>query len=132
MRRFPRSALTLLAGWAIVPVLAIWVYGGVMVMPPWWVHFYGVGASALVAAVAASILVTVGARRGDARTVALAGGFTVMSVLLAVHGIVTPGVLVGMNGVVALTGAATLPLGAARSSPCQACARSTRGPRSRA
>ena len=36
-----------------------------------------------------------------------------MSALLAVHGLVTPGVLVGQNGVVALTGAATLPVGAA-------------------
>ena len=36
-----------------------------------------------------------------------------MAALLAVHGLVTPGVLVGQNGVIALTGAATLPVGAA-------------------
>ena len=36
-----------------------------------------------------------------------------MAALLAVHGLVTPGVLVGKNGVIALTGAATLPVGAA-------------------
>ena len=84
-----------------------------MVMPPLWVHFYGVGVSALAAAAAAVALLTVGARRGDARTVVMAGGFTIMAALLAVHGLVTPGVLVGMNGVIAITGAATLPVGAA-------------------
>ena len=81
-------------------------------MPPLWVHFYGVGVSALVAG---------GCRRAhdrrrarsDARTVVVGGGFTIMATLLAVHGLVTPGVLVGKNGVIALTGAATLPVGAA-------------------
>ena len=84
-----------------------------MVMPPVWVHFYGVGVSALVAMVAAIALTTAGARAGDARTVVVGGGFSVMAALLAVHGLVTPGVLVGPNGVIALTGAATLPIGAA-------------------
>jgi HD-GYP domain-containing protein (c-di-GMP phosphodiesterase class II) len=83
-----------------------------MVMPPLWVHFYGVGVSALLATVAAVALTTAGARAGDARTVVVGGGFAVMAALLAVHGLVTPGVLVGRNGVIALTGAATLPVGA--------------------
>ena len=81
-------------------------------MPPLWVHFYGVGVSALVATVAAVALTSAGARAGDARTVVVGGGFSVMAMLLAVHGLVTPGVLVGPNGVIALTGAATLPVGA--------------------
>lgn len=112
MPRLPKSA-HLLVGVSLAPVLVLWFYGGVMVMPPLWVHFYGVGVSALAAAAAAVALMVVGARRGDARTVVVAGGFTVMAVLLAVHGLVTPGVLVGQNGVIALTGAATLPVGAA-------------------
>ena len=112
-RRFPESALLLLAATAVVPVVVLWQWGGTMVMPPLWVHFYGVGVSALVAAAAAVALLTVGARRGDARTVVMAGGFTIMAAILAVHGLVTPGVLVGMNGVIAITGAATLPVGAA-------------------
>ena len=36
-----------------------------------------------------------------------------MAALLAVHGLVTPGVLVGPNGLIAVTGAATLPVGGA-------------------
>ena len=110
----PTSGIRLLVGVALLPVLGLWLFGGVMVMPPLWVHFYGVGVSALVAAAAAAlVLMTIGARRGDARTVVMAGGFTIMAALLAVHGLVTPGVLVGQNGVIALTGAATLPVGAA-------------------
>jgi putative nucleotidyltransferase with HDIG domain len=43
----------------------------------------------------------------------IGGGFTVMAALLAVHGLVTPGMLVGQNGLIALSGAATLPVGGA-------------------
>ena len=111
--RVSLASLRLLVGLAVVPVVVLYVYGGVMVMPPLWVHFYGVGMSALVAALAALALTTIGAARSDARTVVVAGGFTIMATLLAVHGIFTPGVLVGMNGVVAITGAVTLPVGAA-------------------
>ena len=114
MRRVPLSAVVLLLGLSLPLVFLLSVFGGVMVMPPLWVHFYGVGVSALVSdCLLALLLMTVGARRGDARTVVVGGGFTVMAVLLAVHGLVTPGVLVGNNGVIALTGGATLPVGAA-------------------
>jgi HD-GYP domain-containing protein (c-di-GMP phosphodiesterase class II) len=102
-----------IAACAILPVLVLWLVRNEMVMPPLWVHFYGVGVSALVATVAAVALTTAGARAGDARTVVVGGGFSVMAALLAVHGLVTPGVLVGQNGVIALTGGATLPMGAA-------------------
>jgi len=81
-------------------------------MPPLAMHFYGVGVSALVAAVAAAVLTSAGVRAGDGRTVVVGSGFFVMATLLAVHGLVTPGVLVGSNGVIALTGGATLPVGA--------------------
>ena len=113
MRRLPLSAVVLLLGLSLPLAFVFSEFGGVMVMPPLWVHFYGVGVSALAAAVLALLLMSVGARRGDARTVLVGGGFTVMAALLAVHGLVTPGVLVGNNGVIALTGGATLPVGAA-------------------
>jgi HD-GYP domain-containing protein (c-di-GMP phosphodiesterase class II) len=77
------------------------------------VHFSGVGLTALAAALAALALTVVGARRHDARTVIVGTAFTAMAGLLALHGIATPGILVGMNGVVAFTGGATLPVGAA-------------------
>jgi putative nucleotidyltransferase with HDIG domain len=98
---------------ALVPVALVLWSGEREWMPPLEVHFYGVGASALVAAVAAVVLTNAGVRASDGRTVVVGSGFFVMAVLLAVHGLVTPGVLVGQNGVIALTGGATLPAGAA-------------------
>ena len=77
------------------------------------VHFVGVGLTALVAAGAAVALTVVGARRRDARTVLVGTAFSAMAALLALHGIATPGMLIGPNGVVSLTGGATLPIGGA-------------------
>jgi MFS family permease len=77
------------------------------------VHFSGVGLTALAAALAATALTVAGARRRDARTVIVGTAFSVMAGLLALHGIATPGMLVGRNGVVGFTGGATLPVGAA-------------------
>jgi putative nucleotidyltransferase with HDIG domain len=76
-------------------------------------HFVSVGLAALLATVAAVALTIIGARRSDSRTVWLGMGFSVMAALLAVHGFATPGIFVAMNGVVAFSGAATLPLGGA-------------------
>ena len=75
-------------------------------------HVYTVGFSAFVAVVAAVGLTAVGARRGDTRTMIVGTAFAVMAGLLALHGFSTPGVWFGNNGVVAITGGATLPAGA--------------------
>jgi HD-GYP domain-containing protein (c-di-GMP phosphodiesterase class II) len=75
-------------------------------------HFYAVGFSALAAAGAAAALTLLGARRGDTRTVVVGTAFAAMASLLALHGFSTPGIVVGANGVIALTGGATLPVGA--------------------
>ena len=77
------------------------------------VHFVAVALSALVATAGALALLVAGARRQDARAVLVGGAFTVMAALLCLHGLTTPGVLAGDNGVVAFTGGATLPVGAA-------------------
>src|SRR5262245_6251915 len=58
-----------LLGCAALPVALLVLLGKRMVMPPMWVHFYGVGVSALAATAAAVALTTAGARRGDVRTV---------------------------------------------------------------
>ena len=51
------------------------------------------------------------------RSAVLAGGFglgvSVMAALLCLHGLATPGIVVGFNGVVGFTGGATLPVGGA-------------------
>jgi HD-GYP domain-containing protein (c-di-GMP phosphodiesterase class II) len=76
-------------------------------------HFAGVGLSALAASLAAIALTVMGARRRDGRTVLVGTAFSVMAALLALHGIATPGILVGDNGVVAFTGGITIPVGGA-------------------
>jgi putative nucleotidyltransferase with HDIG domain len=96
-----------------LPVGLLLAFGHRMVMFGMAVHFVGVGVSALCATAVSLALTIVGVRRNDGRVVLIGTGFTVMSALLAIHGLATPGVIVGMNGVISLTGAATLPAGAA-------------------
>jgi HD-GYP domain-containing protein (c-di-GMP phosphodiesterase class II) len=106
--------LVVLAGiGGVLPVTLLLGFGHLMVMFGTPVHFVGVGVSALAAAVVSLALTIVGVRRNDGRVVLIGTGFTVMSALLAIHGLATPGAIIGMNGVISLTGAATLPAGAA-------------------
>lgn len=98
---------------ALIPFAAQRLYGHRHVMYGSDVHFAGVGLTALTAALAALALTIQGARRRDGRTVLVGTAFSVMASLLAIHGLATPGVLVGYNGVIAFTGGATLPAGAA-------------------
>ncbi len=76
-------------------------------------HAIAVAIAAGVAGSAAIALSIVGARRGDGRTVLLSTAFSTMTGLLLVHGLATPDVIVGDNGVVALAGGLSLPTGAA-------------------
>ncbi len=98
---------------AAFPTAAGHFFGGDQVTFGGDLHFGGVGLTALAAAVAAVALTIVGARRRDGRTVLVGTAFSVMAALLALHGLATPGVLIGDNGVVSLTGGATLPVGGA-------------------
>src|SRR2546428_8985397 len=111
MRRPLGLIVPVLIRGAGLPVASLIAFGGRMVRPPLWVHFYGVGVSALVATAAAVALTTAGARSGDVRTVVVGGGFSLMAALLAVHGLTTPGVLIGSNGPIPLARAATFPVG---------------------
>ncbi|HZM19600.1 MAG TPA: HD-GYP domain-containing protein [Gaiellaceae bacterium] len=110
-----RLAPILVVGGALAafPTAAGHFLGGNQVAFGGGVHFYGVGMTALAAAAAAVALTVMGARRRDGRTVLLGTAFSVMAALLSLHGIATPYFLVGMNGVVAFTGGATLPIGGA-------------------
>jgi HD domain len=110
-RIFPLAVLLGIGG--ALPVGLLLGVGHHMVMFGMAVHFVGVGVSALAATAVSLALTIVGVRRNDGRVVLIGTGFTVMSALLAIHGLATPGVIIGMNGVLALTGAATLPAGAA-------------------
>ncbi|MDX6407314.1 MAG: hypothetical protein QOE13_385 [Gaiellaceae bacterium] len=115
MRQFPRDRvvqdLALLGIGALVPGAALSFFGHHSHNLGTNTHFIGVGVTAAMASVAALALTAVGVRRKDGRIVLVGSAFTVMAALLAIHGLATPGVLIGDNGVIALTGAATLPVG---------------------
>ena len=110
MRRFP-IVLALGAVIAAIPAVVHVAVGMHRVSLTGETHFYSVGFSALTAATAAVGLTLVGARRGDTRTMIVGTAFALMASLLALHGFSTPGVIFGANGVVEITGGATLPAG---------------------
>ena len=97
----------------IVPPALLHFVGREKVYIGGWIHFSGVAVGAGLATAAALALTIAGARRRDARAVLVGCAFCVMATLLCLHGLTTPGIFVEMNGVVAFTGAATLPVGAA-------------------
>lgn len=98
---------------AIAPLVGLLVFGERQIEVDGWVHFAGVGLAAAVATAAALALAVAGALVDDARAVLAGLAFSLMAALLCLHGAATPGILVGMNGVVAFTGGATLPVGCA-------------------
>jgi HD-GYP domain-containing protein (c-di-GMP phosphodiesterase class II) len=105
--------LALIAACALVPAAVLHFFGSEDVYPPSWVHFAFIAVSATIAACAAIALTYAGAKRDDGRTVLLGTAFTAMTAMLAVHGLSTPGIIAEPNGVIALAGAAVLPLGGA-------------------
>jgi HD-GYP domain-containing protein (c-di-GMP phosphodiesterase class II) len=107
------SMLAVLGACAIVPAGLLHFLGPREVHISPGVHFLPIAISSGLAAAAAVALTVVGARRGDGRSVLVGTAFSVMAALLAVHGLTTPGLLAGDNGVVAFSGAATLPVGGA-------------------
>ena len=76
-------------------------------------HLLIMAVGAAVAALASVALMARGLRMRDGRAVVAGGAFATMTLLLGFHGLATPGVLLGPNGVVALAGGTALPAGAA-------------------
>jgi HD domain-containing protein len=113
MRQHLLSALTWAAAGAVVPAALLHFVGGQETHLSGEVHFWAVMLSAFAATGAAIALTAVGARRGDGRVVLVATAFSAMAAMLAVHGMATPGQITGPNGLGALTGGVTLPLGGA-------------------
>jgi hypothetical protein len=107
------SFAVLVAASASGPLAILHFFGRDQVQVDSWIHFGFLAFGSLAAASAALALTIVGARRGDGRTVLLGTAFSVMTAILAVHGLATPGILTGQNGVIAFSGAAVLPVGGA-------------------
>ena len=113
LRQRTVSLLALLAGCAVLPAAVVHFFGKTEVQIPGAVHFLPIAISAGLAAAAALVLTVAGARRGDGRAVLIGTAFSSMAALLSIHGLTTPGFLVGDNGLVAFSGALTLPVGGA-------------------
>jgi hypothetical protein len=111
MRRHPFHLLALAAFVAVAPVAVLAYVGDDTVAFGGWAHVVGVGVGAAIAAVAAVALVVAGAQQRDGRAVLVGTAFSVMAALLLLHGITTPYVWFEANGVVALTGGLTIPVG---------------------
>jgi putative nucleotidyltransferase with HDIG domain len=103
----------LAAAAAAVPALMMALYGQQKLALSSEAHFWPVVMAAGTAAVVAAGLTAAGVRARDGRAILLGTAFSTTTALLAVHGFATPGVIVGMNGVIALAGGVSIPVGAA-------------------
>jgi HD-GYP domain-containing protein (c-di-GMP phosphodiesterase class II) len=105
------SGHLLAAAAAVVPLLLLAAVGDRPVELTPQAHFWPVLVTAGTAALVAAWLTAAGVRARDGRAMLLGTAFSTSAALLAVHGMSTPGVLVGPNGVIALAGGASLPAG---------------------
>lgn len=107
----PHLALAALV--ALGPIAVLAFVGEEKVYLSGWAHVLCVSIGAALATASALALTVAGARAGDGRAVLVGVAFSVMAALLLLHGLTTPGIWVETNGVVALTGGLTLPVGGA-------------------
>jgi HD-GYP domain-containing protein (c-di-GMP phosphodiesterase class II) len=107
----PVLAIAAAAGAVPALVFAATAGGHVMIAPLF--HVITVGAAGALAAVAAVALSVIAARANDGRTVVLGVAFSVMATLLIIHAVSTPGAWLGANGLMQLTAAINIPVGAA-------------------
>ncbi|MDX6686086.1 MAG: hypothetical protein QOF86_2214 [Baekduia sp.] len=76
-------------------------------------HLLIMAVGSTIAALASGTLMWTGFRQRETRAVVAGGAFAAMTLILAIHGLATPGVLIGQNGVVAVAGGLALPVGGA-------------------
>jgi HD-GYP domain-containing protein (c-di-GMP phosphodiesterase class II) len=108
------SHLFLIAGSAIVPAAAMHALSRGGEAPVSGVaHLIVMAISSSIAATASIALAIAGIRGRDGRSLISGGAFGAMTLLLVIHGLATPGVFLGPNGIVALAGGAALPVGGA-------------------
>ena len=74
-------------------------------------HFGLVSAAAAIASLASLALSIAGVRARDGRSVLMGMAFSTMTALFAVHALATPGFIAGPNGVIALAGGLSVPVG---------------------
>jgi putative nucleotidyltransferase with HDIG domain len=107
-----RAGHLLAAAAAAVPLLVLVTVGDTPVDLTPEAHFWPVVTAGGTAAFVAVLLTVAGVRARDGRVILLGTAFSTTTALLMVHGFATPGVVVaGMNGVIALAGGLSIPVG---------------------
>src|SRR3954451_23402083 len=107
-----RLALALTLVGAPGPYALVLTLGSTPYMLPAAMHFGLVSTAAVITSIASLALSIAGARARDGRSVLMGMAFSTMTALFAVHALATPGFIVGSNGVIALAGGISVPLGA--------------------
>ncbi len=102
--------LGLLARSAVIPAVVLLATDMVMVMFIPVLHMVVVGVAGLLAASCAIAMSVIAARRNDGRAVWTGMAFSVIATILVIHGLATPGVILGGNGLVQVAGALDLPV----------------------
>ncbi len=113
-RVMPRTRSVLIVSLLAVaaPIALVALVGSDRVMMSARAHFALVGGAAGLTSLASLMLSVAGARARDGRTILMGTAFSTMTALFAVHGLSTPGLLVGPNGMIALAGGLSVPAGA--------------------
>jgi HD-GYP domain-containing protein (c-di-GMP phosphodiesterase class II) len=96
----------------LVPAVIVALIGSHTVMMAKELHFGLVGGAAAITSFASLALTVSGAGAPAGRAVLMGTAFSTMTALFAVHGLSTPGFIVGPNGVIALAGGLSIPVGA--------------------
>jgi putative nucleotidyltransferase with HDIG domain len=108
------SNLTLIAASAAVPAAVMHFFVSEDKAPitaPQHLAIMAVGSA--VAASCSIALMLAGFKRRETRAVIAGGAFAAMTLILLIHGLATPGVLIGQNGIVQVAGGLALPVGGA-------------------
>ena len=106
-----RLVLALVTLALAAPVSIVAVFGSRHWMMSAEMHFGLVSAAAAIASLASLALSAAGVRARDGRSVLMGMAFSTMTALFAVHALATPGFIAGPNGVIAVAGGLSVPVG---------------------
>ena len=96
---------------AAVPIVVVGLWGEHPAKLTPTLHFGLVGGAATLTSLASLLLSVAGARARDGRAILMGTAFSTMTALFAIHALSTPGFFVGKNGMIALAGGLSVPVG---------------------
>jgi len=106
-----RTVATLACIVALAPIVLVALVGNRPASLTAGQHFGLVGGAAALTSLASLLLSLAGARARDGRAILMGSAFSTMTALFAIHALSTPGFLVGKNGMIALAGGLSVPVG---------------------